>query len=339
MVFVGKIAKTTENSEIKYKSLKYSDLYFIFRRFSILLIDLITVHEVLPDDVGRGGNRGDGIQERLRHPYGQHGVLLPEGLSSGGRIAVAAAQHAPDLELHQTDHQRREGQPQLRRKRSVVQVDDEAGRAADDHQQRHQPHVERNLAVVADPFRQLREDEAAELRRGEGPDEQRGDPCEDLREGALARPGEGEDHGSDQRNGHVAHQTVCGHRGDVGTQHAADDHRSHRHGRQHTDHGTLRHDVVQRPQQQVDRDADHDLKRQQPDVQHRGFHLFGADAAEGDEEHQEDQRRRDHLMAGGFEGRNRSAQQRPHHHGRRHGDGPYVAVQLFEQMHFMRGVP
>lgn len=51
MGFIGKIAKATENPAIKYKSLYFSDLYLIFHRFSILFVDLITVHEVLPDDV------------------------------------------------------------------------------------------------------------------------------------------------------------------------------------------------------------------------------------------------------------------------------------------------
>ena len=48
MGFVGKIAKATENSEIKYKSLKYSDLYLIFHRFSVFFIELVGVHEILP---------------------------------------------------------------------------------------------------------------------------------------------------------------------------------------------------------------------------------------------------------------------------------------------------
>ena len=51
MGLVGKIAKTTENLTIKYKSLYFSDLYLIFHRFSILLIDLIGIHEVLPQYV------------------------------------------------------------------------------------------------------------------------------------------------------------------------------------------------------------------------------------------------------------------------------------------------
>ena len=56
MGFVGKIAKTTENPATKYKSLKHSDLYLVFRRFSILFIDLIAIHKVLPHDVSGGGD-------------------------------------------------------------------------------------------------------------------------------------------------------------------------------------------------------------------------------------------------------------------------------------------
>lgn len=51
MGFVWKIAKTTKIPVIKYKSLYFSNLYSIFRRFSILFVNLITVHEVLPHDV------------------------------------------------------------------------------------------------------------------------------------------------------------------------------------------------------------------------------------------------------------------------------------------------
>lgn len=54
MGLVEKITKTTEISAIKYKSLKYSDLYLIFRHFSILFIDLIAVHEVLPHNIRHG---------------------------------------------------------------------------------------------------------------------------------------------------------------------------------------------------------------------------------------------------------------------------------------------
>lgn len=51
MGFVWKIAKTTKIPVIKYKSLYFSNLYSIFRRFSILFVNLITVHEVLLQDL------------------------------------------------------------------------------------------------------------------------------------------------------------------------------------------------------------------------------------------------------------------------------------------------
>ena len=141
MGFVGKIAKTTENPAIKYKSLKHSGLYLIFHRFSILFIDLITIHEVLPHDICRRGDRGDRVEERLRHPDGQHRVFLPERLPARRSVAVTAAERAADLELHQADYQRRECQPQPGRGRSIVQIEDKGRRTADDHHQRYEPHV------------------------------------------------------------------------------------------------------------------------------------------------------------------------------------------------------
>ena len=339
MDFVGKIAKTTENPENKYKILKYIDLYLIFRRFSILFIDLVGVHEVLPDDVRRGGDRGDRVEERLGHPHREDRVFLPEGLAARRSVAVTAAQHAPHLELPEADRQRGEGQPQFRRERSVVQVEDEGRRTSDDDQQRRQPHIERNLAVVADPFRRLGDDQPAELRRGKRHHQQRRDAGQDLRKGARPCSREGQNHGRQQRDGHVTEQAVRSHRGDVGPQHTPDDHRGHRHGGQHADHRSLRQDDVQRPQQQKNPDADHRLKQQQPHVEHRRLHLAGLHAAEGDEQHQENQRRGDHLPRKLLQRRDRTAQQRPDNHGRRHGDGLHITVQMFQQVHFKPAAP
>ena len=88
MGFVGKIAKTTENPAIKYKSLKHSGLYLIFHRFSILFIDLITIHEVLPHDIGGRSDRGDRVQKRLGHPHGEHRILLSQRLSATDTVIV-----------------------------------------------------------------------------------------------------------------------------------------------------------------------------------------------------------------------------------------------------------
>ena len=43
--------------------LKYNNLYLIFRRFAVLSIKLVGVHEVLPDDISGRGDGGDGIEE------------------------------------------------------------------------------------------------------------------------------------------------------------------------------------------------------------------------------------------------------------------------------------
>ena len=67
----------------------------------VLAVDLVGVHDVLPDDVGRRGDRRDRVEERLGHPDGQHRVLLSERLPARRRIAVAAAQCAARLELRE----------------------------------------------------------------------------------------------------------------------------------------------------------------------------------------------------------------------------------------------
>lgn len=120
MGLVEKITKTTEISAIKYKSLYFSDLYLIFHRFSILFIDLVGVHEVLPHDVCRGGDGGDGIEERLGHPYGEDSIFLSEGLSSGGGIAESAPDAPTDDELNKADRQSHESEPQLHRPRNIA---------------------------------------------------------------------------------------------------------------------------------------------------------------------------------------------------------------------------
>ena len=113
MGFVGKIAKTTENPAIKYKSLKHSGLYLIFHRFSILFIDLVGVHEVLPHDVGGRADRGDRQQVGLRHPDRQHGVFLSQSLCAGDFQVVFASDAASDNELAYACDERGAGQQQL----------------------------------------------------------------------------------------------------------------------------------------------------------------------------------------------------------------------------------
>lgn len=330
--FIEKLTKTTEKSTIKYKILC---LYSIFRYFSIFFVDLIAVHEVLPDDVCRRGDRRNGVEKRLRHPHRQHRILLSERLPARHDISVAASEHAARLELYEADRKRHEGQPRFEPEIGVVQIEDESRRAGDHHRERHEPQVERDLAVVADPARRLRREKPAHLRRGERHDEQRCDPGENLRERAGSVARERQNDGGRYGNGHVAQQAVSGHRRHVGPEHAADHDGGHGNRRQHANHASLRQNSVQRTQREEDRHATHDLKEQHPQMEHTRPHLFGFHAAEGKEEHQKDQRRRDHLVRPRFERRDRTAQQGSDHHPQRHRNGLDVAMQVLHYVHFI----
>lgn len=336
MGFVGKIAKATENFAIKYKSLYINDLYLIFHRFPVLFINLPAVHEILPYDVGRGSDRGYGIEERLGHPHGEDRIFLAQRLPSGHRIAVAAAQHAARLELHQAEYERHGGQCDLGAEIGPPQIENERRGASDDHDQRHEPHPERKLAVRADPPREAGHQEAARLRRGERHDEQRCDAGQDLRQGADAAAGERQHDGRNEGDDQIADEAVGRHQRDVGPQHAADDHRRHGDGGQHADHAPLRHHRIERPEQQVYPHAGRDLEEQHPGMEHARPHVAGTDPAEGEKEHQKDQRRRNHVVRPRLDRRHGAAQQRPDHHAERHGDRLHVAAEFFGQPHRIR---
>ena len=49
---------------------------------------LETVVEVLPDDVQGGNDTSQIHQKCLRHPDGQHGVLLSQGLTSSDAVTI-----------------------------------------------------------------------------------------------------------------------------------------------------------------------------------------------------------------------------------------------------------
>ncbi len=297
MGFVGKIAKTTENSAIKYKSLYFSDLYLIFRRFSILFIDLITVHEVLPHDVCRGGDGGDGVEERLRHPDRKHGVFLPERLAARDGIAVTTSYTAAYAELQQAYNQRRTRQSQLHRAVGLVVIEQKAGRAAYDDGKRHEPYVKRYLAVVGHPTAHTRQESSAHLSRHERRDEQRSDLLQDLPHGARA-VAEGVQHERRaESHRHIAQQTVSGHSLDIRAQHSAYDDGGHSDGSQNADHGSLSHHAVERRQRIVYREATRRLKQQQPRVHPRQADTSRIDAAESEKEHRKDECGGQHVVS------------------------------------------
>ena len=187
-----------------------------------------------------------------------------------------------------------------------------------------------------DPSRDAGQHGSAALRSREGQYEQRHDTGQHPGERTRPRSGKGEHSGRQQRHGHIAQEAVRGHRGDIGAEHAPDHHGGHRHGRQHADHRPLRHRPVEGQQQEIDADAGYGLKEQKPAVQHREPHFGGSHAAEGDEQHEEDQNGCDHPPRPGLQRRDRAAQHRPHEHRRRHGHGFHIAVQRFEYVHISK---
>ena len=67
----------------------------------------------MPYDIGRGGDRGDGVEKGLCHPDRQHRILLSQRLTAGCRITIAVTHHATHLKLDEADHQCHYGQPHL----------------------------------------------------------------------------------------------------------------------------------------------------------------------------------------------------------------------------------
>lgn len=93
---------------------------------------------------------------------------------------------------------------------------------------------------------------------------------------------------------------------------------------QHADHPALRYCRAERQQNPVNGHAENDLRRQQPEVKRLQPHTAHVDAAEGEKEHQEDERRSNHSAAGRFQRRDRPAEHRPDHHTERHRNGAEV---------------
>ena len=72
----------------------------------LLVPQLPTVYEVLPQDVGTWRNGGEGIEEGQREPDADNGVLLSESLSGTNAVTPMAAYCLADGELHEAYEER-----------------------------------------------------------------------------------------------------------------------------------------------------------------------------------------------------------------------------------------
>ena len=72
--------------------------------YALVLPHLPAICEVLPHDICRGGDRGDGVEKVKREPYRKDSVLLPHGLRRSHHISRVATKEASRLELHDAEH-------------------------------------------------------------------------------------------------------------------------------------------------------------------------------------------------------------------------------------------
>ena len=187
------------------------------------------------------------------------------------------------------------------------------------------------------PERRSRQEFSAQLGADERQHQHRSHAGENRQKRSMVGPYERKQHRSHQSDDHIADQTVRGHRGYVGPQHTADHHSCHRNRSQDTDHGPLRQQRIEPYERQINRDAAHDLKCQQPDMQHLQSHLPGLHPTKSEKQHQKDQRRGNHPVRHTLGSRHRTAQQSPDHHTHRHSDRLDIPMQGVQQTHF-RGI-
>lgn len=141
-----------------------------------------------------------------------------------------------------------------------------------------------------------RQEFSAQLGTDERQHQHRSHTGENCQKRGMVGAHERKQHRSHQSDDHVADQAVRSHRGYVGPQHTADHHGCHRNRSQDTNHGPLRQQRIEPDERQVNHYAAHDLKCQQPDMQHLHPHLPRLHPTESEKQHQKDQRRGNHPV-------------------------------------------
>ena len=68
----------------------------------IMVVYLIGVDYIMPRHVGRGGYGGYGVEIGEGEPYGEHSILLAEGLPSRNFVAETGAYFSPYEKLYKT---------------------------------------------------------------------------------------------------------------------------------------------------------------------------------------------------------------------------------------------
>ena len=265
---------------------------------------LIAVDDVLPEDVSRRCHSRQRMEVRLGHPNGKDRILLPEALAGRDRITITTADAPSDEELRHAQHERDEEQPHYGPRILAAVLDQEANGDRRDDEQRKGPQVKRHAGRTEHDTpqsgRKPTDGKGREQRQKEEREDAFADVQERLNKGQVfttVNADQGEVDGSDGRHGDVAEDDVGSEEAHIAAQHTRDDRRRGGRRRQQTEQGAAGDDPVDGAQQQVEAAAAHQLDEQQPHVLTTQTDVARLDLAEGEEQHGEDQVRRQEGQA------------------------------------------
>ena len=117
-------------------------------------VELVGVDQVVPDAVEAAGDGGDGGEEGVAHPDGQHGVFLAERLAGGDGVAVVAPYSAAEVELAGAACERYGHEPELGGE-CYGGMDDASRGHGHGKGEGYGPEVERQVLMAADARAQL----------------------------------------------------------------------------------------------------------------------------------------------------------------------------------------
>ena len=253
----------------------------------------------MPYAVEASGYGGDGGEEGVAHPDGQHGVFLAERLAGGDGVAVVAPYSAAEVELAAAACERYGHEPELGGE-CYGGMDDASCGHGHGKGEGHGPEVERQVLMAADARAQLRQ-KVAQEHCGDQRQQQQGEHLAEYQrrgsEGFEVRVGMHQRHhgGNEKRRGEVDEHGVGGDVVDVAAEPTGD--YGSRRGRR-TDEAYHR-PFEHHPQAAVGHYHKHAayggeeaaLDGEQPPMPAAQAQLPRVDLAEGEEQHGEDEQR------------------------------------------------
>lgn len=249
---------------------------------------LIAIDNVLPEDIGSRGHGREGMKIGQRHPDGQNGVLLTNGLTTTYALTVVPCHHLAKEELHGAGDERDNGEEQ-NDLHIVGIVHNAFGCFAHDQSQGAGPDVEGDASVFAQKSVDFGQRKAENLGDDEWQDEEGEYLAENEEEGmekfeSLLWIDNGEDEwdvdGCDNVNEEGVGYECLG----AAPQFGGDDGSGCCGWADETDHGTLGQDGRYGCQQEIGEGAGHNLKGYEHEVPLTETKLLGVYTTEGEQQ-------------------------------------------------------